>query len=106
MRRLTRDLPWLFGLALLVRLLAALFQQQPNYMDAAYYYVNALNLAAGRGFVEDFVWNYLGNPAPPPQPSHLYWMPLTSMLAWLGVHRGSDSVIFNSVLPAIQTVPA
>jgi hypothetical protein len=54
-------------------------------MDEAYYYVNALNLAGGRGFVEDFVWNYLGDPGPPPQPSHLYWMPLTSIVAWLGM---------------------
>lgn len=50
-------------------------------MDAAYYYVNAVNLAEGRGFVEDFVWNYLNEPGLPPQPSHLYWMPLTSILA-------------------------
>ena len=60
-------------------------------MDAAYSYVNALNLATGRGFVEDFVWNYLGNPGPPPQPSHLYWMPLTSMLAGLGMMIGGIS---------------
>ncbi len=83
-----RDLGLLFGLALLVRLLAALPQQQPNYMDAAYSYVNALNLAAGRGFVEDFVWNYLNNLETLPQPSHLYWMPLTSILAWLGMVVG------------------
>lgn len=75
----------LFGLALLVRGLAAWPQQQPNYFDASYSYVNALNLAAGRGFVEDFIWNYLNKPGLPPQPSHLYWMPLTSILAWLGM---------------------
>jgi 4-amino-4-deoxy-L-arabinose transferase-like glycosyltransferase len=76
---------------LLIRLLAALPQQQPNYMDAAYSYVNALNLAAGRGFVEDFVWNYLDNPPLPPHPSHLYWMPLTSILAWVGMLIGGVS---------------
>jgi hypothetical protein len=61
----------LFILALLIRLLAALPQQQPNYMDAAYSYMNALNLVQGRGFVEDFIWNYLGNPARPPHPTPL-----------------------------------
>ncbi len=86
-----RDMCLLFTLALLVRLLAAFPQQQPNYMDAAYSYVNALNLAAGYGFVENFVWNYLDNPAPPPHPSHLYWMPLTSILAWLGMAVGGPS---------------
>ena len=80
------DLLGLFILALIVRGLAAAPQQQPSYMDALYSYVNAQNLAAGRGFVEDFVWNYLGNPPPPPPPgpSHLYWLPLTSILAWAG----------------------
>src|SRR5215510_4572861 len=85
------ELLGLFGLAGLVRLLAAWPQQQPNYMDAAYSYVNALNLISGRGFVEDFVWNYLGQPGLPPQPSHLYWMPLTSILAWLGMVVGGVS---------------
>ena len=85
------DLLTLLTLALLIRLLAAWPQQQPNYMDAAYSYVNALNLAAGRGFVEDFVWNYLGQPGLPPHPSHLYWMPLTSILAWLGMAVGGTS---------------
>ena len=81
----------LLALALVVRLATALPQQQPGYMDATYSYVNALNLAAGRGFVEDFVWNYLDNPAPPPHPSHMYWMPLTSVLAWLGMVVGGVS---------------
>jgi hypothetical protein len=88
---LSRPYLVLFILALLVRLLAAWPQQQPNYMDAAYSYVNALNLVAGRGFVEDFVWNYLGQPGLPPQPSHLYWMPLTSILAGLGMVIGGTS---------------
>ena len=86
-----RDLWLLFGLALLIRLLTALPLQQPGYMDASYYYVNAINLAEGRGFVEDFVWHYLDAPAPPPRPSHLYWMPLTSVLAWLGMFIGGDT---------------
>ncbi|MFN8453590.1 MAG: hypothetical protein U0401_02785 [Anaerolineae bacterium] len=60
-------------------------------MDAAYSYVNAVNLAQGRGFVEDFIWNYLGQPDLPPQPSHLYWMPLTSILAGLGMLIGGVS---------------
>jgi len=97
-RFLRRDAVLLFLLALLVRLLAGLPQQQPNYMDAAYSYVNALNLAAGRGFVEDFVWNYLGRPGLPPQPSNMYWMPLTSILAWLGVAVGGLSYRAAQVL--------
>ena len=90
-KQFRRDLALIFGLALVVRGLAALPQQQPSYFDAAYYYVNGVNLAEGRGFVEDFVWNYLDHPGPPPQPSHLYWMPLTSILAAVGMIVGGVS---------------
>ena len=82
------DLILISILALFVRALVALPQQQPNYMDAAYSYVNALNLAGGRGFVEDFIWNYLDEPDRLPRPRHLYWMPLTSIMAWLGMVVG------------------
>ncbi len=75
----------LLALALAVRLLAILPIQQPGYMDAAYSYDIALNLARGQGFVEPFLWNYLDNPAGLPHPSHLYWMPLPTMLAWVGL---------------------
>lgn len=83
-----RDLVLLLLLALAVRCLAALPQQQPSYFDAIYYYVNGVNLAEGRGFVEDFIWNYLDQPDGLPQPSHRYWMPLTSILAALGMVAG------------------
>lgn len=86
-----RDLLFILALALVVRGLTALPQQQPSYFDAAYYTVNGINLAQGRGFEADFVWNYLNRPGPPPQPSHLYWMPLTSILAALGMAIGGVS---------------
>jgi hypothetical protein len=85
---LKSDIVLLLGLALLVRALAAWPQTQPGYMDAAYYYTTAVNLAEGRGFVQDYVWNYLGDPGLPPQPSHTYWMPLTSLLAAGGMVVG------------------
>jgi hypothetical protein len=83
-------------------------------MDAAYSYVNALNLAGGKGFVEDFVWNYLGEPDRLPQPSHLYWMPLTTVMAWLGMIVGGVGyraaqwpfVILSALLAPITYVTA
>jgi 4-amino-4-deoxy-L-arabinose transferase-like glycosyltransferase len=80
-----RSLLILFLLALLVRVVAVLPQSQPSYMDAAYYYDIALNLAHGQGLTEPFLWNYLDNPAGLPHPSHLYWMPLPTLVAWLGL---------------------
>ena len=75
-----RDVWLVFGLALLVRVLAALPQTQPNYMDAAYYLVGGQRLAQGLGFTDPYVWNYLDQPTGLPHPSHLYWMPLPSIL--------------------------
>jgi hypothetical protein len=75
----------LLALSLAARLLAIIPIQQPGYMDAAYSYDIALNLAHGHGFVEPFLWNYLDNPTGLLHPSHLYWMPLPTMLAWIGL---------------------
>ncbi|GAB4536638.1 MAG: hypothetical protein Kow0063_22400 [Anaerolineae bacterium] len=80
-----RDYVLLFVLALLIRLLVALSISHPGYMDAAYSYDIALNLARGQGFVEPFLWNYLDDPAGLSHPSHLYWMPLPTILAWIGI---------------------
>jgi hypothetical protein len=80
-----QDLVVIFTLTLLVRLLAIAPVRQPGYMDATYSYDIALNMARGQGFTEPFLWNYLDDPAGLPHPSHLYWMPLPTMLAWAGL---------------------
>jgi hypothetical protein len=91
-----RSLLILFLLALLARVVAILPQDQPSYMDAAYYYDIALNLAQGQGLTEPFLWNYLDNPAGLPHPSHLYWMPLPTLVAWTGL------VLFGHTYQAAQ----
>ena len=75
-----RDLALVLGLALMVRAVVALLQAHPGYMDAYYYTVGAQRLAGGYGFTEPYVWNYLDDPAALPHSSHLYWMPLPSLL--------------------------
>jgi hypothetical protein len=82
-RSLARNLLAVFFLALAVRLALALPQTQPHYFDAYYYYNVAESLHLGRGFTVDFIWNYLHHPTSVTHPSNLYWMPLTSILAWL-----------------------
>lgn len=54
---------------------------RPTYTDAYYHYNAALRLARGDGLVDDYLWTYIGAPSYLPSPSHLYWMPLTSVLA-------------------------
>jgi hypothetical protein len=70
-------------LGIFVILVIALFEQVPGYMDADYYLASGNQLAAGEGFVEPFLWNYLDDPEGLPHPSHTYWMPLVSILAGL-----------------------
>lgn len=76
-----RDLPALFALGVAVNALVAAFVTQPGYMDAHYYFGGALRLARGYGLTEPYVWNYFSPLRQLPAPSHLYWMPLTSLVA-------------------------
>lgn len=73
----------LLGLAM--ALAVAHFQSFPGYMDADYYFGGGLQLLRGRGFTEPYLWNYLSDPAGLPSPSHLYWMPLASVIAAAGM---------------------
>jgi hypothetical protein len=78
-------------LALAVRFLIALPVREPGYFDAYYYYHVAQNMLAGRGMIETVVWNYLDQSSVAmqlPHPSHLYWMPLTTWIAWIGMRLG------------------
>jgi hypothetical protein len=50
-------------------------------MDASYTFHVAQQLAAGRGFTEFVLWNYLDQPVGLPHPSNLYWLPLPALLA-------------------------
>ena len=57
----------------------------PNYTDAYYHFNAAVRLAEGQGLTEPYLWSYIGAPETLPEsgvtPSHLYWMPMTSLLA-------------------------
>lgn len=84
-RRLDRIDVTVFLIALVVRLVSAWPLRIPGYFDAFYYYNVALDLVAGRGMTDFVVWNYLDGPFVLPRPSHLYWMPLTTWLAAIGI---------------------
>jgi hypothetical protein len=75
----------LYLYALMFLLAVSIFQTQPGYMDAEYYYANGVRLTQGKGFSELFLWNYLDNPKMLPHPSFTYWMPLSSLLAAAGM---------------------
>ncbi len=75
----------LVGAVLITRLIAA-----PGYTDV-YYHLNAANrFASGQGLTDPYVWTYIGALDHLPMPSHLYWMPLTSLVA------GISMKVFNA----------
>ena len=59
--------------------------QQPEITDSFYHYNAAVRVVEGDGFVDDYLWVYIGAPDSLPAPSHLYWMPGTTIIAALGM---------------------
>ena len=97
-------------LSFFVALAAAFWVRSPGYMDADYYYATAIGLARGEGFRESFLWNYLDDPSGLPHPSHLYWMPLTTMTAALPMALAEGGfrtaqlpfLLLTALLPAVS----
>ena len=90
-----KDYCILFFAAFAIFSIIAVIQKTPGYMDAEYYYAGGIQLKNGNGFQEEFIWNYLNQPQELPQPSNSYWMPLVSILAWLGM-QASGLTSYNS----------
>ncbi len=86
-----RKSPLLLTFGCAIAILAAIWVRHPGYMDADYYFATARTLAAGGGFQEPFIWNYLDDPSGIPHPSHLYWLPVTSILAAIPMRLGGLS---------------
>ena len=76
----------LFLLALAIRAVLAAINPDPAYPDSAYYVDIARNIAAGKGFSENFLWTFIDVggriPANPhlPVPSNAHWAPLASLV--------------------------
>lgn len=81
----------LFGIVALIVafLLVRGFVGAPAYTDAYYHFNAAQRFANGEGLTDTYLWTYFGAPATyngfQPLPSHLYWMPLTSILSGLSM---------------------
>ncbi len=100
-----RRLLVLYAIGLLIYGTAAFRVQSPGYMDADYYYATALQLIDGEGLTEPFLWNYLDDPVGLPHASHLYWMPLPSLIAAAGMLLG-DSGFRAAQLPFVLLAAA
>ena len=80
----------LFILGCTVSISIATLENWPGYMDADYYFAGGKRLASGFGFSEIILWNFLDDPEGIPHPSHMYWMPLTSIIVAAGMKILSD----------------
>src|SRR5689334_2209510 len=66
-------------------LITHFFVAGPGYTDV-FYHLNAANrLVTGQGLTDPYYWTYIGATNQLPAPSHLYWMPLTSLSAAAGM---------------------
>lgn len=73
-------------IALMVSIMMArVLVQGPSYTDAFYHINAANNLRSGKGLTDDYVWSYLDAPEALPAPAYRYWMPMSSLLAALGM---------------------
>ncbi len=100
---------WLLAAIVLVfRLATALPIERAGYMDASYTLHIAEQLARGRGFNEEVLWNYLDAPTALPHPSNLYWLPLPALLAafsflifGISYHAAQIPFVLLSVVPPL-----
>lgn len=90
---------WLAGI--LMGLVLLWLRPYTGYMDADYYYAGAKTLYEGKGFQDYYLWNYLNDPGPIPVPSHTYWMPMASLLAWLGMRICGSSTLLAARIPFV-----
>jgi len=91
----------LFVIGFAVPYLIAQYQTLPGYMDADYYFAGGIQLATGKGFTEPYIWNYLSDPQGLPTPSHVYWMPLASIVSAIGMWLTSQTTYEAGRFPFI-----
>ncbi|MGQ0554109.1 MAG: ArnT family glycosyltransferase [Planctomycetota bacterium] len=80
-----------------------------NHGDSSFYFAVARNVAEGRGFLIDYVWNFWNHPEGIPTPANVWWMPLASIIGaigmWLGQHdypsAQAATIAFSSLLPLV-----
>lgn len=80
-----------------------------NHGDISFYWAVAKNLAEGRGFVIDYIWNFWNHPESIPTPANVWWMPLASIIGAIGMRLGdmdyvsaqAAMIVVTSVLPLV-----
>jgi len=92
---------------LIVKFIVNQPRSAPGHGDVSFYYTVAKNLAEGRGFSIDYIWTFWADPQGIPTPSNVWWMPLVSIIAAVGMWLGEPdyasaqaaTICFSSLLP-------
>jgi hypothetical protein len=95
-RGLALTLVLLYVAAFAVRVWVTRDRVSAGHGDVAGYYHVAQNLATGRGFVQDFVAEYLEDPRAIPTPSNTWWLPLPSLIAAAGMKIAGDTAYVSA----------
>lgn len=91
---------WMILIAgFIVRLAAAYVAPHPGIADSNHYYNLGRNLAEGRGFVIDYIWNYHTPPETVTHPID-YWMPLPALPPALMLTFFPDN-LFAALIPSV-----
>ncbi len=95
-------------LILAVRVVSAAVVSGPGYTDAYYYTAVAGRLARGEGLTADFIWSPLeAGSLVLPVASHLFWVPLSTVLGAIGIALAGPLVgDFRAAQAAIIVVAA
>jgi hypothetical protein len=97
----TWDYFLLFIAGLIISSLMLFIRPYTGYMDADYYFGTAREIASGHGFIQNFLWNYLDNPASIPHPAFTYWMPLSSIITAVGLWLFRSNELIYSRIPFV-----
>ena len=96
-----KDYLLLFGFSLIFFSVIASIQKVPGYMDAEYYYGQSIRIVEYRDLQENFIWNYLNDPVTIPTEGFSFWMPITSILASMGLWFFRSTNFFFARTPFI-----
>jgi 4-amino-4-deoxy-L-arabinose transferase-like glycosyltransferase len=90
----------IFAIAFIVRLILAYKSLHPGHGDNAFYFTLAQNIANGRGFIIDYIWQYLTIPDNISHNAIEFWMPLSSVIMAAAMALAGKS-LFVALIPGI-----
>ncbi len=90
----------IFAIAFIIRLILAHKSLHPGHGDNAFYFTLAQNIVNGRGFIIDYIWQYLTIPDNISHNAIEFWMPLSSVIMAAAMAIAGKSLIV-ALIPGI-----